>query len=161
MVSRRKLISQNVSINEFQRVNSRTNSLTYCSLLLIKISSWQFCGGVDFLKLIDKYIASGKFVGRASTLHPSHHFKRKWCDCLILFLISFILFLVSYLICVRLTHLTSDQDRVVLGLAARNAIGAANVPAGYVEKVKWVDRKPACLAHRKQPPPRTLLWAYA
>ena len=38
--------------------------------------------------------------------------------------------------CVRLTHLTSDQDRVVLGLAARNAIGAANVPAGYVEKVK-------------------------
>jgi len=33
---------------------------TYCFLLLIKILSWRFCGGVDFLKLIDKYIICSK-----------------------------------------------------------------------------------------------------
>ena len=33
---------------------------TYYSLALIKISSRRFCGEVDFLKLIDKYIVSDK-----------------------------------------------------------------------------------------------------
>ena len=33
---------------------------TNCYLFLVKIFSWRFCGKVDLLKLIDKYIVSGK-----------------------------------------------------------------------------------------------------
>ena len=43
--ARCSLISQNSSINKFQKVNSPTKSSTYCLLLLIKILSRQFCGG--------------------------------------------------------------------------------------------------------------------
>ena len=32
-------------------------------LILIEILSWRFCGGVDSLKLINKYIVSDKFRG--------------------------------------------------------------------------------------------------
>ena len=38
-----------------------TKSSTYCFLLQIKMLSWRFCGGVDFLKLINKYIVSDNF----------------------------------------------------------------------------------------------------
>ena len=31
-----------------------------CLLLLVRASGWRFCGGVHFLKLIDKYIVSDK-----------------------------------------------------------------------------------------------------
>ena len=32
-------------------------------LLLMRILSWRFCGGVDFLKLIHEYVVSDKHVG--------------------------------------------------------------------------------------------------
>ena len=41
-----RFVSQNM--NYFQKVNSPTKSSTSCSLLLIEILSWRFCGGVDF-----------------------------------------------------------------------------------------------------------------
>ena len=44
------------------KVNSPTKSSTCCLLLLIKILSRRLCGGVDFLKLIDKYIVPDKLL---------------------------------------------------------------------------------------------------
>ena len=51
-----EFVSQNIFIHWFEKVNSPTKSLSYCFLLLIRISSGRFCGGVDFLKLIDKHL---------------------------------------------------------------------------------------------------------
>ena len=61
-------ISQNVFIGSFSKVNSPTEWSTYCLLLLIKILNLRFCGGVEFLKLTNKYIASDKIAGGLSSL---------------------------------------------------------------------------------------------
>jgi len=57
-----RLVSQNILVNQFQKVNSPTKSLTYCWLFLIRILSWRFCGGVHFLKLINEFIVSDKKI---------------------------------------------------------------------------------------------------
>ena len=54
------LVSQNVFINEFWKVNSPTKSSTYCLLLLIQTLICRFCWGVDSPKLIDKCIVPDK-----------------------------------------------------------------------------------------------------
>jgi hypothetical protein len=45
---------------EFPGDRQRIVPSTYCSLLLINVSSRQSCGGVDFLKLIDECIVSNE-----------------------------------------------------------------------------------------------------
>ena len=55
-----RLISHNEFIDWFEKVNSPTKSSTYCSLLLIRILSGRFCGGVGFSKPISQYIVSDK-----------------------------------------------------------------------------------------------------
>ena len=44
------LITHNVLIKCFLEVKSLTKSSTYYLLLLIKTTSWRFCGGLDILK---------------------------------------------------------------------------------------------------------------
>ena len=65
------LISQNAFINKFKKVNSPITLSTSCLLLLIRILSWRFCGGVDFLKLIVNYIVWDKFGGLVVGPHIS------------------------------------------------------------------------------------------
>jgi hypothetical protein len=65
------LISPNSFINKGQTVNSPTRSSCHLLLLLIKISSWRFCGGVDFLKLINEDIVSNSIKGFSFSLAPA------------------------------------------------------------------------------------------
>ena len=51
-----EFIPQNVCISWFSRVNSLTKSSTFCLLLLIETLSRRFCGGVNFLEIIDRHI---------------------------------------------------------------------------------------------------------
>ena len=43
-------ISQNILINQFQKVNSLIDVSTLCLQLVIQIFNWRFCWGVDFVK---------------------------------------------------------------------------------------------------------------
>ena len=58
------IIWQNVSIYQFEQVNSPTESSSDCWLLPIQILSWRFCGGVESLKLTNKCIVSDKISER-------------------------------------------------------------------------------------------------
>ena len=64
IVGQSEFIWPNVFIHKFQKVHSPTKPSTYCLLQLIKILSWWYCGGVDFLKRIDEYTVSDKTIGQ-------------------------------------------------------------------------------------------------
>ena len=61
------LISHDVFINAFQKVDSPTKASTSCSLFLIRISNRQFRRGVDFLKPFNEYIVSDKLQSEEGT----------------------------------------------------------------------------------------------
>ena len=63
----------------FRKSPPPETSSTCCILLLINIMTWRSCGGVDFLKLIDKYIVSDKI--RAAWVWGSRIFYREGGTC--------------------------------------------------------------------------------
>ena len=74
------LASQNMFINQFQKVDVPTKSSTQCFLLLLQVLSRRFWGGVDFLKLIDKYIVSDKTAVQEYTDEASEEGELQDCS---------------------------------------------------------------------------------